>query len=664
MATRRRSKPLTVEQLAAQMRKDRLAADRARRKLRHEQMRKTSRSGVGVVWAGRRYVGMLYAAMVLQVAGWVVAHWPGMAGGVAIAGVVLLAVVVLVGRARKSVLFRRCYFPATVLFGTGWLLAASRWGAGAPMPGILFGSALAGGVPWWIHLARTPAAGEPSVVIDDRLERFEAAAPGFLPKGTTLHSLEDVTVDDDGDGEADMLGWAGIVQLPAGSRETWRSIAATRPNLAAVWGVPEEAVEVELATDRVPSRAKVMVLNRRNPSHEINYYDRTWVVLEDGCYPIGVFPDGTRSWQRLYLPGSGPVHALISGDTGSGKSRGMFAAILQAAMTGLCVPFVADPQGGQSIPAWAGPQGKAAWIADNPDEINIMVDALVALMRDRSRRLARREWVDEDGITRVGLDYYDPFVVTDMPIIDWYLDEAKDVLEDRELGEKIEKAARMFRKTGCRMTLGTQYPAIEDLGNRMGLRLQLQTGNVVSYKLGTMIGKTMVLPSWAPNPADIPEIGENGEHTKGMNFTKTSAPGGNRATFNRTTRVKNEHKWADIAVAEKVPEVPKDDQDAMGDAWYQRWERRDAYEHAPVVIDMAHARDPKEPAPIPQSGRAADKILAYLATDGANGRTGVIADRCNMPIGTAGSALKKLAEAGRVVSVGYGVWALPEEEVA
>jgi hypothetical protein len=340
----------------------------------------------------------------------------------------------------------------------------------------------------------------------------------------------------------------------------------------------------------------------------------------------------------------------------------MSAAITQAAMTGLCVPFVADPQGGQSYPAWAGAQGKAAWIADNPEEINLMVEALDRLMRSRSARLARRPWVDEDGKTRVGLDYYDPADVPGMPIIDFYLDEAKDILDDRVLGDKLEKIARMARKTGLRVTLGTQYPSIEDLGMRMGLRNQLKTGNTVSYKLGTGAGKTMILPSWAPNPAEIPEIGENGDHTAGMNFTLTSAPGGNRATFQRTVFLKNEHKWAEIA-AKKIPDLSKEDQDAMGDAWYQRWERREAYLRGDVVVDMASSRDSHPTvAPQPASQKAADRILAYLGQPGANGRTGVIAKQLDLPVGTVGSALDSLAEQGKVVNVRRGEWALAVKE--
>jgi DNA-binding transcriptional ArsR family regulator len=247
----------------------------------------------------------------------------------------------------------------------------------------------------------------------------------------------------------------------------------------------------------------------------------------------------------------------------------------------------------------------------------------------------------------------------DMPIIDWWLDEAKDILDDRRFGDPIEKAARMFRKTGCRMTLATQYPAIEDLGNRMGLRNQVKIGNVVSYRLGTGVGKTMVLPSWAPNPSEIPLIGQDGEPTAGMNFTMTSAPGGDRPTFQRTVLIEYEHKWAEIA-AQRIPEIEKEGQDAMGDDWYKRWERREKAEHAPAVIDLAPAARPT-PAVAPTRtapAKTRDAILQYLADHDGPATSGSVSAALDISRSAATMALTRLKDDGKVTSERRGMSAM------
>jgi hypothetical protein len=670
MAARRRRTLSPLERAAQELARQHAAELKIKRELRRDRRRRVRGRVVGGVWAARRYVGLFYLAVLAVVVGAGVSHRAAATGAVVAAGVVAALICVAVARAKSWPTFSAFFWPVVALAGCGWLAVVSRAGVGAPMPGVLFALALAGSVPWWVHVYRLTHAVEPEpepkpvVEIDPRLIRFEERGAGtYLPKGTRLLDFADVQVDDDGDAEADMLGWSTTVLLPPDSSMTYANIASKAANFAGTFGVPASSVVIEMTDDQIPDRAKLTVLTRRNPAHAVNYYDRTWQVLENGCFPFGVFPDGRRSWHCLYEPGSGPVHSLISGDTRTGKSSTVSLLITQATMTGFVVPFVADPQGGQSMPEWAGPQGQAWWIAWDRDEIWRQTKAIWNLMQSRNRELTARAWVDEDGTTRRGYSYFDPEVITDLPIIDWTLDEAHNLLSnDSDYANLVTDIVKMASKCGVRVNLVTQHPAVTpDLGGRTDLRNQL--GNLHCHRNGSNTVKGMLLPEDMPSPFDIPKVNPSGEHTKGTNVSFSPAKLGDRRAFQRTARSKNPFKWAETAVQQIARPPSKTDEEAMGDDYAKRWERFNARGSKPVTIPLAVA-EPRQPKPTPPSPRTADRIVAYLGEDDANGRLGAIATRLNLPKSSVGTALKKLAEAGKVRQVRHGIWALPEPETA
>jgi DNA-binding transcriptional ArsR family regulator len=339
----------------------------------------------------------------------------------------------------------------------------------------------------------------------------------------------------------------------------------------------------------------------------------------------------------------------------------MEAAITQSAMTGLVIPFVGDPQGGQSMPAWAGVQGKAVWAARSVEEITDVCYALYRLMNSRSDRLTRREWLDEDGVTRIGLDFHDPLVVPDMPIVEFTLDEAHVLLEIPEIAGLIEKIAKMARKTGIRLRLGTQYPSISDLGNKMGIRNQLVAGNIVSYRISTRVTSGMILPSWAPNPFDIPPMTPDGNDTAGTCVAVSSASGGTRPAFQRGVWVKNAHHWADIA-AERIPEFGPEDLAALGDDFVDRYDR-DATKPATAVAVPRPREENTRPVPIavPTNRTIRARILDYLTAHG-RAHTGVVADALDISKGTASKTLRRLEGDGLVVGVRRGIWATADSD--
>jgi hypothetical protein len=339
----------------------------------------------------------------------------------------------------------------------------------------------------------------------------------------------------------------------------------------------------------------------------------------------------------------------------------MEAAITQSAMTGLVIPFVGDPQGGQSMPAWAGVQGKAVWAARSIEDITDMCYALYRLMNSRSERLTRREWVDEDGVTRIGLDYHDPHVVPDMPIVEFTLDEAHALLDIDEIAGLIEQIAKMSRKTGIRLRLGTQYPSISDLGNRMGIRNQLVAGNIISYRISTRVTSGMILPSWAPNPFDIPPMTPDGKDTAGTCVAISSAAGGTRPTFQRGVWVKNAHHWADIA-AERIPEFGPEDLAALGPDFANRYGHgAPSSTTGPDLTTPEDVQPAHRPVAVPGARTIRARVLDYLTAHG-RAHTGVVAAALDIPRTTASTTLRRLESDGLVVGVRRGIWATPDSD--
>ena len=71
---------------------------------------------------------------------------------------------------------------------------------------------------------------------------------------------------------------------------------------------------------RARSSARLTVFDN-NPLYQPHLFQEPSLNLAKGVFKIGYYYDGDPVMFRLYQPGSGPVHSLIAGATGSGKSR-------------------------------------------------------------------------------------------------------------------------------------------------------------------------------------------------------------------------------------------------------------------------------------------------------------------------------------------------------
>ncbi len=578
-------------------------------------------------WARRRPLAPIYAAAALQLGGAVMAAVPqggrtacvlGLFGGLGLRVWIWWRGHTGRGLGRRKVGYVAVVYAASIV----WLVTAAAWGAGPPMPGVLLILMAAGGVPWWWHHRIRPTHRKPHELLDP-WQAEVSPKEGALPGAVLINPR---TIDNGGS--------AATIDL-SGTCYTADDAVARLPQITAAYRKPRGSVVVERTAAEYEHQAELLVLDR-NPTHEIIEYDQTWQILEDGCVPIGIYPDGHRGWTRIFQPRSGTVHELYAGDSGSGKSRGVELSILQSAATGLVVPWVGDPQGGQSIPAWAGAEGKSPYAATTPEEILEQLFAVRRIMYARSRELARTRWKDEDGITRRGLDFYDPQTVPWMPILELTIDEAHRILDDDDGKAVVEEVIVMARKTGIRLRLATQHPELRQLGSSMVIRNQLTGGNVVSYRISGTQAKQMILPSWLPSPATIPKRLPTGEHSKGMCVVDTTAPGSSRGTFMRTAWARRGHYWAD-QVAAKIP--------LLDEVSLQAWHNGSTPEKATATSN---------PAPTPVSTR--ERVVEYLRNHDGPVRTGVIAAALEVPLATASTTLGRLAQAGHVQSVRRGEW--------
>ena len=174
-------------------------------------------------------------------------------------------------------------------------------------------------------------------------------------------------------------------------------------------------------------------------------------------------------WQ-LWLPGQGARHGWVVGTTRGGKSTGMAALLVSACSAGIVVPHVIDLQGGVSLPEW---RDKAvSWAEDIPG-------AVVVLQRVEKLMDARIKWMTAQRPKP--LRVVDPS--RECPLHLLVIDEAPELLGNREAMRIVDRCARLFGKAGLSVVWITQSGVASRAFGEPGttLREQLKSGNVWAF---------------------------------------------------------------------------------------------------------------------------------------------------------------------------------------
>jgi hypothetical protein len=389
---------------------------------------------------------------------------------------------------------------------------------------------------WWLE-ARTREATALAKVWEERV-----AAPGKALPGSKLTAERSVKG-----------GRSATIVLPPGDLSVDNAYAATM-RIASAYEKPTFSVSVEKhPTDRA-NLATLMVMER-----PVTVTVVVWrgpdLDSATGLSSVGRYIDDEPVTYRWWTPGSGPAHDLISGTTGSGKSRFVDMCLSESRHSPLICDWVIDPQMGQSLPDWVPvPQpdgtvhGGVDWFAKGNRQGLLMLRAVVRVMLHRNAVLAKKVWYDGKGPAnggrgrkRIGVSSFTPTV--DMPLLVVTIEEAHSLLEQfPEAVDLCEQIAKMARKCGIKLRLIVQYPTLDQIGNSGVLREMLASGNIIIFRTQSRMAANVVFQGSLPvEPHKLPRQMPDGSTSAGLMYC---IGGSLRVASSRAFSCEDPYYWA------------------------------------------------------------------------------------------------------------------------
>jgi hypothetical protein len=528
-------------------------------------------------------------------AGWLA----GLLAGVVplhLAHAVAASVIVAVAAAAGTVLLtlhagkpaRRLAVVLAILTLT-WLPLLTVTGTSRPWPAFL-AACFTGTCWWWSHKNRR----RPEPARRDKTPGGDVATWNALAGMQKWHAVL-------GERE-DIPGGRRYPVICNGAKTDIGEIMTRGRKIAAAYDTSMTAAYAEKSPDGVESRGYLTLLER-NTLETARLWDGRGVDPQTGVGILGRYADGQDMHVRIWARRDGTKHGLFAGDTGSGKSYALDLLLRVCIASGMVTPVILDPQEGQSLPQWQDAIPYAAGV----DECMALLAKLNEAMLDRSRYLRRRPWTDEQGREHKVMNFYDPLIASELPVVLPIIDEAPVLLADRLVKDRakflLADMGKRGRKTGFSEWLVTQIPSLEELGSRT-IRSMLTGGSVIALRTADKASKNML--SMDIDPADLPKAFPDGTPTYGLCLADTMDMRGAPA---RTDYVPQEKQ-------DDLPAVrPLDDRMAgILNGWRDRFSvalpfTPAAPSPAPPLAAVAPADDS------PEGRRAADAVLIVLTSE-------------------------------------------------
>lgn len=495
------------------------------------------------------------------------------------------------GRPARKFLDRRVekvYAAACTLFIGLWLALAISKGPGGrmPLPGTAgipllallatLGPLLAR--PYWKHhpppaivpLADVQPEEGPEPPAEHPAQRLWAQRVGkktgrILP-GSRLTAVTDISG-----------GWRGTIQLIPGE-QTYEDAIAKTMLITSAYDTDEHPTTLgSIIVEQVPTG--------RTTQAQITYFATNplrippvWpgsagFDLHAGTASIGLYPDMQEVPYLFWLEDIGPLHDLIAGTTGAGKSRllDQLLAYERSAIdpvTGrrLITSIVLDPQHGQSLPEWID---QVAVYAKGVQQCLHALYAIRESMYARNKLMATIRWIDDQGRKRKGRESWHPTFgkLRDgeqeiPPLLSITIDEAHTICKIKEGVALLEEMALMARKCGIKLRLVTQVPLLEQLGGSSTLRDMVAAGNVIVLRTANPLTSNIAFNGTAPgDPSKLPKVfidphnpKAKPEKTAGLGFT---LGGATRQSIMRTYRMGDAFGVANTGTTAPLAEVDR-----------------------------------------------------------------------------------------------------------
>lgn len=358
----------------------------------------------------------------------------------------------------------------------------------------------------WMDEHRVP---NPSELL---LPALPAPEPHPAIEASRAAQLEQAWADRVGGGKRSILGGSrltGRTELPNAVRWlvetdpgsfTFDEMFAKRPKIAAALGVGTGKVILEPYgsgdddEDDDESRAWLTIVTRDLLKGGVRY---TGPVYRDGAIPVGLFADGTGWADYVAVDAVGARSGLVTGDPGSGKTALLEVITMGLRQSGHWQVLFADgdPEGGSSPTL----NEIADWAEAGTDGVLAQLRAVELLIKVRSRLKPTLTDIDGPELRQLRPDEAGHVLPTremrpcrTYPSYVWVIDELhrfigaegdpklkgdSKVEGSVKLAARLERIARIGRKYGVVLLIGTQSLLAGDFGGSTTLRAYLAARN-------------------------------------------------------------------------------------------------------------------------------------------------------------------------------------------